>query len=67
MTPKISWEIAAVIKCATRTDCCKLCLTEKLFIIKSFDNNQLLNKKSELVNTCRHKNKLLLKKIEKKS
>ena len=47
ITPKISWEIAAVIRCAARIDCCKLCLTEKLFIIKSFDNNQLLNKKSE--------------------
>ena len=34
MTPKISWEIAAVIRCAARIDCCKLCLTEKLFIIK---------------------------------
>ena len=53
---KIPWEIAAVIR-----DCCKLRLTEKPFIIKSFDNNQLLNKKSELVNTCRHKSKLLLR------
>ena len=61
MTPKISWENPAVIRCEARIDCCKLCLSEKLFIIKSFDNNQLLNKKSELVNTCRHKNKLLLK------
>ena len=40
ITPKISWEIATVIRCAA------ICLTEKLFIIKSFDNNQLLNKKS---------------------
>ena len=64
MTPTISWEITAVIRCAVRIDCCKLCLTEKLFIIKSFDNNQLLNKKSELVNTCRHKNKLLLKSLK---
>ena len=29
ITPKISWEIAAVIRCAARIDCCKLCLTEK--------------------------------------
>ena len=57
MTPKISWKIVAVIRCAARINCCKLCVTEKLFIIKSFDNNQLLNKKSELVNTGRHKNK----------
>ena len=64
MTPKISQEIAAVIRCAARVDCCKLYLTEKLFIIKSFDNNQLLKKKSELVNTCRHKNKLFLKSLK---
>ena len=64
MTPKISWEIAAVIRWAARTDCCKLCLTEKLFIIRSFDNNQMLNKKSELVNTCRHKNKFLFKSLK---
>ena len=64
MTPKISWEIAVVIKCAARIDCCKLCVTEKLFIIKSFDNNQLLNKKSELANTDRHKNNLLLKSLK---
>ena len=63
MTPKVLWEIAAVSKCETRIDSCKLCLTEKLFIIKSFDNYQLLNKKSELFNTCRHKNKLLLKSL----
>ena len=64
ITLKISWKIAAVIRCAARMDCCKLCLTEKLLIIKSFHNNQLLNKKSELVNTCRHKNKLLLKSLK---
>ena len=63
MTPTMSWEIAAVIRCEARIDYCKLCLTEKLFIIKSIDNNQLLNKKSELVNTCRH-NKLLLKSLK---
>ena len=62
--PKITWEIAAIVRSATKIDCCKLCLTEKLFIIKSIDNDQLLNKKSELVNTCIHKNKLLLKSLK---
>ena len=55
--------MAAVIRSAARISCCKLCLTEELFVIKSFDNNQLLNKKSELVNTCKDKNKLLLKRL----
>ena len=64
VTPTISWKIAAAIRCAARIDCCKLCLTEKLFIIKSFDNNQLSNKKSELFSTCRHKKKLSLKTLK---
>lgn len=66
VTPKLTWDIMAVIKSEANINCCKLCLSEKLFIIKSFDNNQLLNKKSELVNTCRHKNKLLLKSLNKR-
>ena len=46
---------------------CKSCLTERLFIIKSFDNNRLLNKNSELVSTCRYKNDLLLKGLKRNS
>ena len=64
ITPKISWEIAAVIRYAVRIDYCNLCLSENLFIMKSLDNSYLLNKKSELVNTYRHKNKLLLKSLK---
>ena len=48
---------------SNQIDRCKRCLTEKLFIVKLFDNNQLLKKKSDLVNTCRLKNKLLLKSL----
>ena len=48
---------------SNQIDCCKRCLTEKLFIVKLFDNNQLLKKKSDLVNICRLKNKLLLKSL----
>ena len=39
---------------------CKLCLTEKFYITASLDDENLLNKKSELVNKCRHQKKLLL-------
>ena len=39
---------------------CKLCRTEKFYIIESLDDKNLLNKKSELVSKCRHQNKLLL-------
>ena len=37
-----------------------LCLTEKLFILKSFNNPAYLNKRSELALKCRHKAKFLL-------
>ena len=40
---------------------CKLCLTEKVFIINALNDSQILNKKSELTNTFRHQNKLLVK------
>ena len=39
---------------------CDLCLAEKLHIIKR-SNNNLLNKRSELVSKCRHENKFYLK------
>ena len=39
----------------------KLCLSEKFYIIKSLNKHNLLSKKFELVNTCCHQSKLLLK------
>ena len=40
---------------------CSLCLHEKLAIITYPYPDELLNRRSELVTKCRHKNKLLLK------
>ena len=31
---------------------CRLCLTDKFYIIQSLDNKILLNKKLELMNKC---------------
>ena len=40
---------------------CKLCLTEKLFIIKSLDNNNnMRNNRNELISKCRHIKKNLI-------
>ena len=36
-------------------------VSEKFYIIKSLNDPNLANKKSELVNTCHHQSKLLLK------
>ena len=38
---------------------CNLCTTEKLHIINS-DNNNTINKRSELISKCRHENKYYL-------
>ena len=43
---------------------CKLCLIEKYWIIKHFDDLNLLNKKSELISKCRHRNKILLMNVK---
>ena len=40
---------------------CDLCSTEKLYIIKH-SNNNILNKRSEMVSKCRHENKFYLQK-----
>ena len=48
---------------------CKLRLIEKLWIINHINHindNNILNKKSGLINKCRHLNKFLLKRIKKK-
>ena len=40
---------------------CKLCLSEKFYIRKSFNDPNLLHKKSHLVNAYHHQSKLLVK------
>ena len=40
---------------------CKLCLSEKFYMMQLLSDPNLLNKKSELVITCHHQSKLLLK------
>ena len=39
-------------------------LTEKFYIIQSLDDKNLLNKKLEIMNKCRHQNKLLLSNVK---
>ena len=58
--PSISWSIVKKVNSKPINNFCKLCLMEKLFIIKSLDNKDMLNKRSELISKCRHQNKKLL-------
>ena len=56
----IKWVIASKVYGYANSLSCKLCFMEKYWIIKYFDNPNLLNKKLELINKCRHQNKILL-------
>ena len=58
--PKVTWRI--IKKCApfnTTKRKCYLCLNEKLQIA-SYKGDNLLNKRSKLINKCRHQNKYTL-------
>ena len=61
----IKWGIVTKVLSKTQLNFSKLCLSEKFYIIKSSNDLNLLNKKFELVNTCRHQSKLLLKRFKK--
>ena len=50
----VTWKVVAEVFSDEKTNFCKLSLTEKVFIINALNDSQLLNKKSELINTCRH-------------
>ena len=64
-TPSITWNIMSVVNCHPRGGVCRSCLTEKLWLLKHFNDVNLLNKKSEFISKCRHANKLLIKSVEK--
>ena len=60
----ITWEVAARAKpfqCSNMR--CYLCLNEKLAIALA-DQSTMLNKRTEIVSKCRHKNKFLLKNVK---
>ena len=60
----IKWLITSKVYVHANSLLCKLCLMEKYWIIKNFDGLGLLNKKLELINKCRHQNKILLMNVK---
>ena len=61
--PTITWKIIKQLPAYNpETKKCLLCLGEKIEILNREDN--LLNKRSELVSTCRHKLKFMLSKYD---
>ena len=60
-TPTLVWEIIRTAPPYTNiTKWCSLCLHEKLAILMYPNQSELLNKRSERVSKCWHKNKFLL-------
>ena len=61
ITPPLKWSIVkSVPGYSNITKKCLLCLYEKLEIINNPNQEELLNKRSELISKCRHLNKYLL-------
>ena len=61
---RITWEVAArarPFQCSNLR--CYLCLNEKLAIALA-EQGTMLNKRTEIVSKCRHKNKFLLKNVK---
>ena len=62
----IHWKVVDKVYGNANLRMCKLCLTEKPWIVNHINDNNMLNKKSELINKCRHLKKFLLKHVKKK-
>ena len=60
-SPTIRWSIIKTAPSYSNTSKkCPLCLNEKLGIIRYKDSMELLNRRHELISTCRHSEKYLL-------
>ena len=58
--PKVTWAVKNQFSVYNpQSKRCSLCLNEKLEILEDKENN-LLNKKSEIISKCRHQNKYML-------
>ena len=66
-TPKVKWKL--IRKCPgynPQSKRCILCLSEKLEIAE-YEGDDMLNKRSEIVLKCMHRNKFMLGKFDKKT
>ena len=62
--PMVKFSIAKRINGKTFTNTCNLSLSEKAFIIRSQDDKNMLNKRSEFISKCRHINRRLLNRVK---
>ena len=62
---RLKWSIVGKANAySNATKKCNLCLNEKYFIMKA-DKKTLINKRSEMISKCRHKNKFSINKLNK--
>ena len=59
-TPSIKWSCLKKVSGRARSNYCRLCLEEKLHILEFDNQDNLLNKRSEFINCCRHQRKYLI-------
>ena len=62
--PHITWTIVCKVYGIPKRNFCRLCLKEKLLIIKFPNQDILLNKRSEFISKCRHENKNLIMNVK---
>ena len=56
-TPKVAWKIFTTCRsCNINSKRCLLCLNEK-YEIATYKGDNLLNKRTDIINTCRHRRK----------
>ena len=55
--PTIKLSIAKRVKCNTFINNCNSCLSQKAFITRNLDDENMLNKRSDFISKCRHINK----------
>ena len=65
ISSSVKWTIITKAYGSPNPLLCKLCLTEKLWIINFTNDENMLNKKSEVISKRRH-NKYLLRNVKKK-
>ena len=64
--PTVKWKLLSKVNSTPRRGYCKLCLTEKYWIINCLGDGNLLNQKSELISKYRQEEKVLIKSAERK-
>ena len=62
----IQWKAINKVNGNPNSAMCELCLTETHWITNHINDNNIFNKKSELINKFKHLNKFSLKHVKKK-